>query len=94
MRVPSHAAAEIATHALSVSPHAGEGALRTHSMVRRGGTHGARSYLAPTRVALGVRWWPLCLLRPPRPDPDVIPAAHLLSPPAPAGYLSSLGGGW
>ena len=25
MRVPSHAAAEIATHALSVSPHAGEG---------------------------------------------------------------------
>ena len=102
MRVPSRAAAEIATHALSVPPHAGEGALRTHSMdgwlvrsyVRRGGTHGARSCLAPTRVALGVRWWALCLLRPPRPDPDVIPAAHLLSPPAHAGYPRLAVVGW
>ena len=82
MRVPSRAAAEIATHALSVPPHAGEGALRTHSIVRKRGTHGVRSCLAPTRVALGVRWWALCLLRPPRPDPDVIPAAHLLSLPS------------
>ena len=39
--MPSHEAAEIATHALSVPPHAGEGVLcaRAHSMVFRGGTH-------------------------------------------------------
>ena len=48
MRVPSHAAAEIATHALSVSPHAGEGALRPH-----GRTHA----LHCRTVALQYAWY-------------------------------------